>query len=623
MIEPGFNERWVAGRFLALIVMCCVTGCDQQSSPPPPIIQSSSTARTDKPTINAVVPQLPPDDYVGSAVCADCHAEISRTYSATTMANSAAPASTVSKIESFDESWVVMSRLFQARASESAEGHIHEEKLLAHDGSAMCTQRELISYIVGSGKRGRSYLLAHDDQLMMSPLTWYSTASRWDLSPGYIKNNLHFERTIVDECIHCHVGRVAKADSSLPNRFGSPAFIEPGISCERCHGPAGRHVQFRREQKTDRELSEADPIVNPGSLAPHLRESVCNECHQLGVERVLRYGRRVQDFRPGEPLSSVWVVFNKNEDTPEKNGTTNAVNQVRQMELSRCFQESTGRMGCISCHDPHSTPAPETRVQFYRDRCRSCHSKPQSECVVDVAKRVQVTPEDSCIQCHMPALPAADVQHTSQTDHRILRNPEAAPVSDSSETLQLAANMDTIPEWEIRRAKGLLMAQYSVDQNDGALATLATSHLEELQRQGLNDTLVENALGNVYLLLNRLEVAEKHWKRALELDPNNEAALRSLAIAMHDAGRDEEADLYMRKYKKGNQWDRVIIGRHIHLLGRLGRQSEAFAEGEIALGKYPFDRLLREWMANACLANQQKTEAQIHKAIAERLTPGN
>jgi predicted Zn-dependent protease len=223
----------------------------------------------------------------------------------------------------------------------------------------------------------------------------------------------------------------------------------------------------------------------------------------------------------------------------------------------------------------------------------------------------------------MPALPAADVQHTSQTDHRILRNPEAAPASDSSETLQLAANMDTIPEWEIRRAKGLLMARYSVDQNDGALATLATSHLEELQKQGLNDTLVENALGNVYLLLNRLEVAEKHWKRALELDPNNEAALRSLAIAMHDAGRDEEADLYMRKYKKGNQWDRVIIGRHIHLLGRLGRQSEAFAEGETALEKYPFDRLLREWMANACLANQRKTEAQTHKAIAERLTPGN
>jgi len=81
--------------------------------------------------------------------------------------------------------------------------------------------------------------------------------------------------------------------------------------------------------------------------------------------------------------------------------------------------------------------------------------------------------------------------------------------------------------------------------------------------------------------------------------------------------------LYMRKYKTGNQWDRVIIGRHIHLLGRLGLQSEAFAEGEIALKKYPFDRLIREWMANACLANQRQTEAQLHKAIAERQTPGN
>jgi Flp pilus assembly protein TadD len=59
-----------------------------------------------------------------------------------------------------------------------------------------------------------------------------------------------------------------------------------------------------------------------------------------------------------------------------------------------------------------------------------------------------------------------------------------------------------------------------VDQNDGALATLAASQLEQLQRRGLNDIHVENALGNVYLLLNRFEVAEKHWKRALELSPH-------------------------------------------------------------------------------------------------------
>jgi hypothetical protein len=52
-------------------------------------------------------------------------------------------------------------------------------------------------------------------------------------------------------------------------------------------------------------------------------------------------------------------------------------------------------------------------------------------------------------------------------------------------------------------------------------------------------------------------------------------------------------------------------------------KSEAFAEGEIALEKYPFDPLIREWMANACLANQRKAEAQIHKTIAERVKPGN
>ena len=34
------------------------------------------------------------------------------------------------------------------------------------------------------------------------------------------------------------------------------------------------------------------------------------------------------------------------------------------MYRSRCFQASSGQLGCISCHDPHRQPAAEEKTTF-------------------------------------------------------------------------------------------------------------------------------------------------------------------------------------------------------------------------------------------------------------------
>lgn len=627
-------ERAMAGRTelkpwrrfhhcIQIAAFILMSGC--RDAPTPPVIRNSNTSvtATSGEPIVAVSRAPRSQNYVGSAVCADCHSEINKSYFQTSMGNSAAAIDMATEIENYHATPVIASRIFRMHASKTDDGVYHHEQLLAADGEVMCQQDVPIAWELGSGKRGRSYLVTRDDQLMLSPLTWYSTPKLWDVSPGYEKRNLHFERRIVTACVQCHVGRIAPHSSPAEDRFASPAILETGISCERCHGPAADHVDFHKHSGDEvlRSRLAEDRVINPAKLSPHLRESVCNECHQLGAERVLRFGMQEQDFRPGDSLSSVWVIFSKGSEGVSADQTTDAVSQVRQMESSQCYQKSEGRFGCISCHDPHSQPMPENQIEHYRNVCLKCHSESQPECSVPLDLRIQTSPSDSCIECHMRTLAASDVQHTSQTDHRVLKKPQQLVPSVSDDVLQLAHGMDDLPEWEIQRARGLLMARFAIEFEDPALAVMASDQLQPLADRGLNDTHVQAALGDTYLMQNRLEIAEQCWKKSLAIHPGNEQALRSLAMAVHDAGRDQEAEQLLATLLKNNQWDRSILGRHIHVLGRLERSEEAMKEAEEAVARFPFDGMIRQWLANACDACGRHEDAESHRVIAKRLLP--
>ena len=225
----------------------------------------------------------------------------------------------------------------------------------------------------------------------------------------------------------------------------------------------------------------------------------------------------------------------------------------------------------------------------------------------------------------MPARPAADVQHTSQTDHRVLKNPASMPFKDQASSghdqYQLVDDGGNVPEWEIARARAILMSRRATEVKSPALATLATESLEALSSRGLKDSIAEHALGEAYLLQNRLEVAETRWRNALQLNSDNYGALRSLAIAVHSAGRDAEAEPLLAEILRHNRRDRVILGRYVHVLGRLNQQSKAATTAEEAVRKYPYDFLIRQWLYGYYNATQRDQDAAIHKEVAERVSP--
>jgi hypothetical protein len=585
-----------------------------------------------------------PGGYVGSQACASCHEEIFEQYFKTPMGQSLAALDEAAPLEDFDDAEVTPPGNRVYRVTREGDRVLHSEITLGANGLPLLEAAEEVRFALGSGKRGRSYLIHKDGRLFQSPIGWYAHSGDWDLSPGYAPEaHPRFSRRIADGCLYCHAGRMQpweenahRAPGKSNDRYEEPIFAEAAIGCERCHGPGERHVELHSGgDATDL----ADPIVNPARLPPDRRESVCNQCHLLGQSVIPRCGRGFFDFRPGDALEDVFVVLSAPGESQES-GAMRAVSQVDQMRASRCYQASGGALGCVSCHDPHTTPAPELRAEFYRRRCNACHD-PES-CKVELAVREQPPAKNSCIHCHMPTEQTRDVPHTALTDHRILRRDATAdpPSSDTShgpETLsqQLAGwtvfdnAEERLPRAEVDRAKGIALMTRAWAQKDRELAGRAQNHLLKVLgplanegRAGLahvDDAPLLDELATGYLLLENTPAAEECWKRLLEIDPQDVTALMGLAKAAEERADRQAYRAYVERLSAISPNADEVMSMRVKLRHYDGDRAGAAQEAERALKNNPTLVELRRWLVDLYRRLGQDEKAIRHQQLLDQL----
>jgi len=216
--------------------------------------------------------------------------------------------------------------------------------------------------------------------------------------------------------------------------------------------------------------------------------------------------------------------------------STKAVSQVEQMMASRCFRASEGKLGCISCHDPHDSISEANRVEHYRTKCLDCHA--DRGCTQPRELRREKSTEDSCVTCHMPRLGANDVPHTSQTDHRIVRR-QGAQVKQPTRTIDLNIprifDTDTIdlPRHENERSRGLLLSLLAERQPSPPLAAEVERLLAPWSREHPDDLPVLDGLALAATLQQRPKEATAFWNTMLARSPDNETALNSLSLQGH------------------------------------------------------------------------------------------
>ncbi len=370
-----------------------------------------------------------------------------------------------------------------------------------------------IDYVIGSGNHASGYLVDIAGHLFQSPVAFYKSRNSYDLAPGYEKTqDPDFTRPVAEGCVFCHTGSALHV-SGTDNQYRSPVFPAEAITCERCHGPTEKHLADPR----------AGTIVNPAKLEPGARDSICEQCHLMGVTRVLNPGREFRDFQPGQRLENTFTTYHDVLPPNTPAGTFKVISHVEQLAMSACARNSHGRLWCGTCHDPHNKPTQS--VQYYRSRCLTCH--------MATFPAAHPGTESNCIGCHMPRRDAQDGGHTAFTDHRIQRRPEAQlngpPAQD------IAAWREPAPDLQ-KRNLGIAYVSAGLQRRSTTSLVRGYRLLTEVQNEFSSDPEVFTSMGTALLVGKQPSEAEFAFERALSLRPNSAVAETNAAAAHQQAG---------------------------------------------------------------------------------------
>ncbi|MGB7727590.1 MAG: c-type cytochrome [Candidatus Acidiferrum sp.] len=409
-----------------------------------------------------------------------------------------------------------------------------------------------VDYVIGSGEHASGYLVDIGGHLFQSPVAYYKSRRAYDLAPGYENQpDPDFTRPIAEECLLCHSGNALHVSGTL-NEYRPPVFAAEAITCERCHGPAGKHLVDPR----------AGTIVNPSKLEAAARNSICEQCHLFGVARVANPGKKISDFIPGRPLEDTFTIYRNVMPVGAPAGDFKVISHVEQLALSACARNSGGRLWCVTCHNPHEKLTQS--VEYYRARCLSCHTAnfPSAHPAKD----------SDCLRCHMPRRDAKDGGHTVFTDHRIQRVPDAP--RDLPADSGIAAWREPAAELQ-KRNLGIAYIDVGMQRHSAPFVIQGYRDLTEVQGQFTEDPEFFKWIGEALLLAKQTSDAKLAFDRALQLDPNSALTEASAASPYIQEGDDADAIAHLERAVKLDPLFLPAASTLIGLYGKEGKSAEA------------------------------------------------
>ncbi|HLO80218.1 MAG TPA: multiheme c-type cytochrome [Chitinophagaceae bacterium] len=323
---------------------------------------------------------------VGSQACRSCHANIYDSHIQTAHFKDSRPAEGQYIKGSFEAG----SNFFNYNQFMSVELRKEGDRFVQAGmvgGTEM--QKAFFDIVIGSGRKGQTYLFWQGNNLFQLPVSYYTETNSWCNSPGF-PNVFKFNRPIPLNCLECHATYAKSNGVNDGKENYEPSSIIYGIDCERCHGGGADHVSWHLEHKEDK---IGRYIVNTAKMERQVRVDGCALCHS-GFRKAIQppfnfqFGDTLAKFSTGSPISN-------KADTLDVHG-----NQYGLMAASKCYIKSA-TMDCSSCHNVHRNEYNDPKL--YSTRCMTCHGDKEAvHCSFKPTAGMVL--EDNCIDCHMPVL---------------------------------------------------------------------------------------------------------------------------------------------------------------------------------------------------------------------------
>lgn len=300
--------------------------------------------------------------YVGSAACKGCHAEIAGRQEASHHAGALRPMAATGWPERFAATDLRERSGIAYRYARVPEGL----RLTITQGPRVL--EALLEWAFGSGAQAMTPVGRHQGAYFEHRISYYRATDHPGRTIGHAGApakdpqaavGVKQDAATIERCFRCHATNVGSGPELKQ--------MEPGVRCERCHGPGQAHVSQPRTSN----------ILHTKAM------ELCAECHR-------------QQEGSGA--------------APEVSDPASVRFQPVGLRVSRCFTQS-GKMTCVTCHDPHENARRDP--DHYRAVCQGCHGAAPAAARSSCGRGRN----ENCLGCHMRA--TSPMPNLRFTDHRI------------------------------------------------------------------------------------------------------------------------------------------------------------------------------------------------------------
>jgi len=399
-------------------------------------------------------------DYVGAAVCGECHTQIYPEWKRSPHANMVRDPDDRSVVGDFDEATWTLPEADQ-RIPLDAEP---AARMFSDAGKYFMALRVPgeetfepfpIDYVVGYQYRQVYLTRESGGVLRRLPLQWSVRRQEffpyWNLQEGSTASvqDLRAQMTSMNSawnlfCARCHTTHLDIKEKNASHTYADVEWTDKGIACEACHGPGSLHKEYFESNYVNRMSAwinsklRGQPvayIANARKLNKGEAMSVCGRCH--GADIFLGGTDIYRTFEPGYSreghTNDLSTYFQSAPLTPNRtvatvetysDGEPKGIGMLfRSLIESQCYQQAEVR--CYDCHNPHDNKLPAKPdilipSETSNNYCLGCHSDLRNS-VVEHTDHEPGRDGSFCYDCHMPKIItklASGVWETTRT-HRM------------------------------------------------------------------------------------------------------------------------------------------------------------------------------------------------------------